>query len=106
MQLAHDPAISPRQVLFREAEDQPPPDGADAWPTDRTGHAIRDLLLEPASIGVVRDDAEDGLDVVVEFASDTEQRGPVLRTQDRAVAGQFLAEHPDLGIPAGVETLE
>ena len=51
----------------------------------------------PAATGVVGNDAEDMLDVVVEFASDVEETGSDSGAENDAVTVEFLTEHPDSG---------
>ena len=96
-QLPDDAAVTPAEVLFGKADDESAPQRTDAWPSRRSGTLAGTLFPDPTTIGLVRDDTEDVLDVVVQFASDAEQLSAVSRAKDDAVPVQLAAEHLDLG---------
>jgi len=110
VQLPDDPAVAPADVLLREADDETSPYGADSRAPHAPGLSAVPLLSNPAPVGLMRDDPEDVLDVVAEFASDVKEVSPVLWAQNNSVLVELATEHvdlgmkePDLGITASLE---
>ena len=105
--------VAPADVLPGEPKNEPPPDGADPRATDATRLSTSLPLPNAAAAGLVGDDPQDVIDVVTEFASDAEQVGSILRTEDDAVPVELATEHfnlskedADPGVATGLEALE
>lgn len=104
--------LAPADVLLREADYELSPHIADPRAPGTSGLPAILLLSNPAPIGLMRDDSEDALDVVPEFASDVKEVSPILWAQNNSVPVELAAEHvdlgmkePNLGISAGLEAL-
>ena len=92
-----DPTAAPLGILLSEANDEPPYSRRDrAWASYAADGSAFSAFAKPATIGLEPYNADEVLDLVVEFRADGEQSRPFFRSWNDTLPWHVSAENPDL----------